>query len=323
MTGTDASTPGSPPTPPERPLGEELVQRVRTAWTRWVPETTERPLWHWYTQLGGRPSAPWAHTPPPAERPPIAVADWMASMGRHLWSTRPGVALPAPGDFRRPPVGGAPPAPVAVGLPGIWESWHVLVPWAGALHEDGWDVHLLAALSDMTAPVPQLARVVEEHLASEDVRGAVLFAHSKGGLVGKTVMLGAQGWRVRGMVAFATPFEGAPIVRLAPLVPVLEELDPAAEGVRRLAGEADVNARIIQVEAAWDQSVPPGPLPGARHVVMPINGHSAMMASPQAARTLVVLADQLAERPAEVPAEVPAEPPAEFPAGADAPGLRG
>jgi len=357
VTGTDASTPGSPQTPPEdvrarlsRLRGrlerlEELLPEPRLA--DLLPERRSRPLWHWYTELRDDERAdsdrPWVRVPPIIERAPLALEDWTASFGRRLRLDRGQDLPPGPEAYRRvperpegvgsgtvgsggvgpgtaleggtgssrtaagtatgPSVGGAPGAPdargskrlVALGLPGIWEDWRHLHVWAQELHDAGWDVHLLESLGDMTEPVPDLAERVAEHLRLHDLHDVVLVAHSKGGLVGKAVMLGHEGDRVRGLIACATPFKGAPITQLLP-TSELAELSPSSPTIAELGSERSVNSRIIQVEAEWDQSVPPSPLEGVRHVTLPLTGHSAMLSSPEVARTLVVLARQLMDR---------------------------
>lgn len=238
---------------------------------------------------------PWIRIPPILERAPLAFEDWTATFGHRLWLDR-NQELPAAGPqaYRRVPAADddVSVSRTALGLPGIWEDWRYFHLWAQALHDAGWDVHLLESLGDMTATVPELAERVAEHLHLHDLHDVVLFAHSKGGLVGKTVMLGPEGGRVRGLIACATPFQGAPITRLLP-TPELSELSPTSPMIAELSAEDTVNSRIIQVEAEWDQSVPPSPLDGVRHITLPITGHSAMLFSPEVARTLVVLARQL------------------------------
>lgn len=309
MTGTDASTPGSPQTPPEDVrarlsrlrgrLGrlEELRPELRLS--ELLPDRRSRPLWHWYTELRDDERAdsdrPWVKVPPIIGRAPLALGDWTASFGHRLWLDRGQDLPPGPEAYRRLPRGTADRRRVALGLPGIWEDWRYLHVWARELHDAGWDVHLLESLGDMTAPVPDLAGRVTEHLHLHDLHDVVLFAHSKGGLVGKAVMLEPEGERVRGLIACATPFNGAPITQLLP-TSELAELSPRSPTIAELGADRAVNSRIVQVEAEWDQSVPPSPLPGVRHVTLPITGHSAMLFSPEVARTLVVLARQLMDQ---------------------------
>lgn len=354
MTGTDASTPGSPQTPPEDVRSRlEILRGHLERLEGILADRRQHPLWHWFTQLdgpgtgtgadtgrddadtrqdgghagqdggdpgsirsadtpgGGGSAPPWVRIPPIVERAPLALEDWTVSFGHRLWMDRT-PDLPAdPAAYRRPGAAATDPDThtaiatgtrphVALGLPGIWETWRHFHVWAQALHDAGWDVHLLESLEDMTAPIPDLARRVEEYLRDQDLHDVILFAHSKGGLVGKAVMLGPERRRVRGLIACATPFNGAPITWLVPTTE-LSELAPDSPTIVELAADRAVNRRIIQVEAEWDQSVPPSPLTGVRHVTLPITGHSTMLFSAQVARTLTVLARQLLDADGSTP----------------------
>jgi len=232
-----------------------------------------------------------------ADRVLIAAADWLRSAARHLWLSRWRTRGRTPADFRTVAQAGAV-APVVIGLPGIHEEWRALAVWARALKAQGWDVRLPTDLGRMTAPVSDLSARVEALLEREDLHDVVLVAHSKGGLVGRAVMCGPQAGRVRGMVAVATPFHGSPAARLVPVVPGFRELAPGSPTLRRLARDTSADARIIQVEAAWDQSVPAEPLPGARrYAVLPVVGHESMMTHPRAARAIARLAGEFGSGP--------------------------
>lgn len=181
--------------------------------------------------------------------------------------------------------------PVAIGIPGIWESRHYLDPWARALADAGWDARILEGVRAMRRPIDTVAQMAERYLARENLTHVLLYSHSKGGLVAKAIMAGPEGWRIRHLITFATPFDGAPIARLLP-IPSLRELSPGSPAIRPLASRTDLNARITQIEATWDENVPPTTLPGAhRRVILPIYGHGQMLESRGAARTLVQLAE--------------------------------
>ncbi len=234
--------------------------------------------------------------PAAVDRVIIATTDWLRSAARHVWLSRWRTRGVTPQDFRTLTRIGT--APVAVALPGIHEEWRALAVWAQALTAQGWDVRLLEELGQMTAPVSDLSARVAAVLESENLHDVVLVAHSKGGLVGRAVMCGPQAGRVRGMVAVATPFQGSPAARLLAIVPGYRELTPDSPALRRLAGDTSADARIIQVEAIWDQSVPASPLPGARrYVVLPVVGHDSMMSMPRAADAIARLAGQLRPSP--------------------------
>ncbi|MEV0893975.1 alpha/beta fold hydrolase [Promicromonospora sp. NPDC050262] len=170
------------------------------------------------------------------------------------------------------PTGTGDGAPVVL-LPGIYETWEFLRPVATALARAGHPVHAVPALRHNARPVPESADVVAEHLERADLSGVVLVAHSKGGLIGKRVMLSPASDRVLGMVAVATPFSGSRWARYM-LARPLRSFDPRDPVLLALAGELLVNERITAVYPRFDPHIPEtGRLPGARNIELPLAGH--------------------------------------------------
>ncbi|MCP2266995.1 alpha/beta hydrolase [Promicromonospora thailandica] len=177
-------------------------------------------------------------------------------------------------------------APVLL-LPGIYETWEFLGPVATALARAGHPVHAVEALRHNARPVPESADVVAEHLERSGLEDVVLVAHSKGGLIGKHVMLSPAGGRVRGMVAVATPFAGSRWARYM-LSRSLRSFDPRDPVLLALAGELLVNDRITAVYPTFDPHIPEtGHLAGARNVELPLSGHFRPLGHPLLVATVV------------------------------------
>ena len=160
-------------------------------------------------------------------------------------------------------------------LPGIWETWRYLLPLARALHRAGHPVHPVPALRLNGAPLDASTDVVAEALAQHPSTRVVRVAHSKGGLIGKRLMLhpGVSG-RIEGLVALCSPFGGSklalPILSRTPL----GLFSPANAALMALAAEREVNARIVSIGASWDEMVPNGThVDGARNITLPVSGH--------------------------------------------------
>ena len=195
----------------------------------------------------------------------LYVARWQA---RSLLRRRPAWARYRP-DARGVPV---------VLLPGIYESWRFLEPLGVRLAEAGHPIHVVG-LGLNRRPVAALARKVAHAVARAGVEGAVVVAHSKGGLIGKQLMLderrrssrdGTQP-RILGMVAVNTPFGGSRYAGLIPLAAV-RAMRPTA--LRTFSAQRQVDDRITSVYASWDPHVPEGSrLPGATNVQVPHRGH--------------------------------------------------
>ncbi|WP_369373081.1 esterase/lipase family protein [Promicromonospora sp. Populi] len=200
-----------------------------------------------------------------------------------------GTAPGTPGD--RPPttLGEMVPetrAPVVL-LPGIYETWEFLEPVAIALARVGHPIHAVPALRHNLRPVPESADVVVEHLDRAGLTGAILVAHSKGGLIGKRVLLSETGGRLLGMVTIATPFAGSRWARYM-LTRALRSFDPRDPVLLALAGELLVNERITALYPRFDPHIPDiAQLPGARNIELPLSGHFRPLGRPLLVDTVV------------------------------------
>jgi pimeloyl-ACP methyl ester carboxylesterase len=181
---------------------------------------------------------------------------------------------------RRPvPTGRGDRAPVVL-LPGIYETWEFLEPAATALARAGHPVHVVDKLGHNRRPVLEGADLTGAYLERADLRGAVLVAHSKGGLIGKRVMLTAGAETVAGMVAIATPFTGSRWARYV-LGRSLRSFAPDDPVLLALAGELLVNERITAVYPRFDPHIPEtGNLPGATNIELPLSGHFRPLGDP-------------------------------------------
>ena len=168
-----------------------------------------------------------------------------------------------PGRYR---TGNGVKPPVLV-LPGVYEPWQFLRPLIERLHAQGHPVHVVTALHRNAAPVPASAELVAAHLEEHDLRDVVILAHSKGGLIGKYVMLLLDpAARVDRMVAVATPFGGSVYAQYIPL-PAMRIFSPRDATTVLLGANREVNARITSVFAEFDPHIPAGSaLEGATNV---------------------------------------------------------
>jgi len=214
-----------------------------------------------------------------AARLGVVVRDWLHVLGRQAVA----VVGRTPPDAYAPPAASGPcaAAPVVL-LPGIWEPWRYLRPLAASLHRAGHAVHPVPGLGWNGRDLAASADVVARFLKERDLSGVVLVAHSKGGLIGKHVMLhsGAAA-RVRGLVAVCTPFGGSSLARAAFARTPLGVFAPTGAAIVALATEEAVNGHICSIGSAWDEMVPQGTeLPGARNITLDIPGHFRPVADP-------------------------------------------
>lgn len=186
---------------------------------------------------------------------------------------------------------GDPGLPAIVLLPGVYETWLFLEPVARRLNARGFRVFTVPELASNRMPVPRSAEIVASELrrlqADHGITEFVLVAHSKGGLIGKHLMLDLSGpphdpqstGAVRGMVAIATPFSGSRYARFM-LSRTLRAFSPRDSVVRALLEQLQVNERIVSIYGEFDPHIPGGSgLDGARNIELPVNGHFRILQS--------------------------------------------
>lgn len=209
-----------------------------------------------------------------------AIGDWAVALRDQLFSLRP----------HRPwEVGTNCTGPAVVLLPGILENARYLAPMAQWLAAQGHVVHQLPALG---WNLRGLTRSVEKGFAALETLGiedAVIVAHSKGGLIGKAMLLDPRSeGLLRGMVAIATPFGGSALWDRAQRTVVLRRspvgvFHPEHPDLARLHTERDVNRRIVSLSPAFDQMIPGGShLEGATNEVLTVEGHFRAVSTPSA-----------------------------------------
>lgn len=181
--------------------------------------------------------------------------------------------------------------PVVI-LPGVYETWRFMSPLISAVHGRGHPVHVLPVLRRNRRPVDDAADRVIDYLQKNDLRGCVVLAHSKGGLVGKRAMLLDADGRVQSMLAVATPFGGSRYGRLM-VLPSLRLFSPRNATILALAAEQSVNARIVSVYARFDPHIPEGSeLAGAaKNVQLDTGGHFRVLADPRVIAELAALSE--------------------------------
>lgn len=228
----------------------------------------------------------------------VAVKDWAVAVRDQVLSikpTRPPSTTPNDGVCGKTPV---------VLLPGILENSRYLRPLAVWLAAQGHPVHRLPALGWNLSGMRASAEKGLTALETLGVEDAVIVAHSKGGLIGKAMLLDPRSrGMLRGMVAVATPFSGSTFsnrlqasffVRRSPL----GLFHPTHPDLTRLATEQEVNAHIVSLSPAFDQMIPGGShLDGATNVKLNVEGHFQAVRDEGVWEIIHHHVDELAEQP--------------------------
>lgn len=177
--------------------------------------------------------------------------------------------------------------PVVV-IPGVYETWQFMLPLIRALHRAGHPVHVVTVLEWNLRDVPESARLVARHLEELDLRDAAIVAHSKGGLIGKYLMLALDPQtRIDRMIAVCSPFSGSRYARYV-LAPSLRVFSPRNALTLQMAREEALNRRITSVYGVFDPHIPEGSgLPGARNIQLHAAGHFRILTHPETVRTIL------------------------------------
>ena len=190
---------------------------------------------------------------------------------------------------------GHPDEPDVVLLPGVYEHWSFLRPLGDALNADGHRIIIVHGLGSNRRSIVATSDKLARALVDARVRpaGRIIVGHSKGGLIGKHLLLrhDADALGLRGLVAICTPFAGARLARIF-ADPSIRALLPSDETIVMLDSGASVNARIVSVFGTFDPHVPDGSaLDGATNVRVPVAGHFRVLG---ARETLLAVRDGIA-----------------------------
>lgn len=205
--------------------------------------------------------------------------DYLYALGRQLCSsvsrTRPADYLSGTGR------------PVVV-IPGVYEDWRFMLPLVRRLHDAGHPVHVVKVLQRNRLAVPRAAELIAGYLQDRNLTDVMIVAHSKGGLIGKYVMMSLDPERrITGMAAVCTPFSGSRYAAFM-LLPSLRAFAPRSAVTVQLSREERVNERIISIYGIFDPHIPEGSfLPGGRNIRLETAGHFRILAHEDTIRTIV------------------------------------
>jgi len=178
-------------------------------------------------------------------------------------------------------------------IPGVYETWHFLSGVGNALNERGHPVYVIRSLGYNVRPIPESATIVARELAAHDLHGVALVAHSKGGLIGKQLMMTDDPERrADRLVAVASPFAGSAMARLT-LLPPLRVFLPSDAVIRGLVASQEHNRRVTSIYPRFDPNIPEGSrLEGAVNVEIPVVGHFRVLDDPRTINAVVAAVER-------------------------------
>lgn len=151
-------------------------------------------------------------------------------------------------------------------IPGILGKWSFMKELGDRISLLGHPVYVIPRLRYNTLNIPESAKIVRELIDgiiterrkktdNGKNQNIVLVAHSKGGLVGKYVLVHHNHEKaINGLVAIATPFSGSSLTKIIPHKS-FKELSENSEIIRELETKNNVNKRVISIFPEFDNHV--------------------------------------------------------------------
>ena len=119
----------------------------------------------------------------------------------------------------------------------------------------GHPVYIVPKLGNNIADIPASAKKVREVIEENNLKNIVIVAHSKGGLIGKYLLLHEDpDKRTKGLIAIATPFHGSSMSKFIPLSSV-QEVTHESKIIKYLREHSEVNGKIVSIIPSYDNIV--------------------------------------------------------------------
>ncbi len=172
-------------------------------------------------------------------------------------------------------------APVVL-IPGLAEKWGFLKEIADDISMSGHPVFTIPELGYHTQNIPSSAKTVSEQIKKNKLQNVILITHSKGGLVGKHLLVYEnEEDRIKGLIAIATPFSGSNPAKFIPH-PSFKEVIPKSTVIEDLMAHDEVNDRIVSIYPMYDNHLlnkGGSILEGANNIELKVYGHHTILVS--------------------------------------------
>ena len=161
-------------------------------------------------------------------------------------------------------------------IPGNSNKWGFLKKLADTISNLGHPIYISQKLGLNLFDIPTSAKIVREIIDDNKLENVVLIGHSKGGIVGKYLLIHEnKDNKIKGLIAIATPFSGSTLAKIFSRKSH-GELAPESKIIQELDSHKEVNSKIVSIMPEFDNHVwsdKGSNLPGAKNIVVPIKGH--------------------------------------------------
>lgn len=145
-------------------------------------------------------------------------------------------------------------APVII-LPGILGRWGFYKSMTDYISLLGHPVYIIPKLGNNVRDIKSSADKVLEVIEENNLQNIVIVGHSKGGLIGKYLLLSEKSKdRIKGLIAIATPFHGSSMGNFIPHSS-MKELSSKSDIIDYLEKHSEVNSKIVSIIPSYDNHV--------------------------------------------------------------------
>ena len=166
-------------------------------------------------------------------------------------------------------------APIIL-IPGISNKWGFLKHLGDRISHKGHPVYVASKLQFNFFDIPTSAKIVREIIDDNKLENVVLIAHSKGGLIGKYLLIHEnKDNKIKGLIAIATPFSGSTLAKIFSRKSH-GELAPESKIIQELDSQKEVNSKIVSIMPQFDNHVwseKGSFLEGAVNIKVAVKGH--------------------------------------------------
>lgn len=161
-------------------------------------------------------------------------------------------------------------------LSGLSLKWQFMRRLGDKLSLAGHPVYIVPNLGRNFLSIPESAELVWSVMENHQLRKVIIVAHSKGGLIGKYLMIHHDKTnRIKTIITIATPFNGTTVARIVPRASFREVL-PSSPIITELQKNKTVNKRIVSIAPEYDNHMRPKQssyLEGAQNITVKVRGH--------------------------------------------------
>jgi triacylglycerol lipase len=161
-------------------------------------------------------------------------------------------------------------------LPGLLSRWGYYKPLLDRINNEGYPVYVIPSLGLNIKEVNKTAEIARDIIDEKKLKKVVVIGHSKGGLVGKYLLVNLnKDNKIINVISIASPFSGSNLARIF-LYKRFQEFSPNSKLLNSLSQDTKVNSKIISIIPSYDELVwskNKSMLNGAKNIYTKAGGH--------------------------------------------------